>query len=302
MSTPQTPTTPSGRIDRGSGRTLAWQDEGHPDGPPVIFCHGSPACRIGWPGLPRAAAALGLRLITPDRPGCGASSIDRDRTIGGWAADVSALADHLGLDGYHVVGESGGGPYAVACAAGGDSRVRRVAVVCGVGPLDRPEERARLQVTRAVFDTAAAGPEAALPFVEAMVAAAAPSADAVADQDGPDALAELLAALPEPDQAVLRADPTVLQASNLAEAAVHGSTGLAHDLWLFTRPWDVHLERIAVPVDLYAADQDANVPLHHTTDLHERLPTSNLTIWPGAGHLSGVVRLPEVLSALTRPV
>lgn len=53
------------------------------------------------------------------------------------AADVKALTEHLGLQRYGVLGISGGGPYALACAkALPAGKLRAVAIVCGLGSPD----------------------------------------------------------------------------------------------------------------------------------------------------------------------
>ena len=53
-------------------------------------------------------------MISPDRPGIGLSDPKPGRTVLDWAADVSELAEHLGLQRFSVMGWSMGGPYAAA--------------------------------------------------------------------------------------------------------------------------------------------------------------------------------------------
>ena len=50
------------------------------------------------------------------------------------AADVLAIADAYGLDRFAVVGRSGGGPHALACAALLPDRLTRAAVLVGIAP------------------------------------------------------------------------------------------------------------------------------------------------------------------------
>ncbi len=59
----------------------------------------------------------GVRVITPDRPGCGRSDFQPGRRIEAWPSDVAALVDHLQLGRFAVLGFSGGTPYAIALAA-----------------------------------------------------------------------------------------------------------------------------------------------------------------------------------------
>ena len=68
------------------------------------------------PSVAEAAARLGVRLILPDRPGIGLSDFKPGRAILDWPADVLALADALNLPRFALMGLSGGGPYAAACA------------------------------------------------------------------------------------------------------------------------------------------------------------------------------------------
>ena len=70
----------------------------------------------------RAAARSGRRAWDPAasgyaRPSYGGSSPDPGRDVAKAAGDVAQLADALGLESLRVMGASGGGPHALACAA-----------------------------------------------------------------------------------------------------------------------------------------------------------------------------------------
>jgi pimeloyl-ACP methyl ester carboxylesterase len=86
----------------------------------------------------------GLRVVRPERPEQGASDPHPERTLTDWPADVRDLCESLGIDRAAVVGISAGGPYALATAALLPDRVNRVAIVCGVGPMDAVRLRDRL--------------------------------------------------------------------------------------------------------------------------------------------------------------
>ena len=95
------------------GRTLCYCVTGDLAGPPVFYFHGWPASRLEA----ALAGEVPVRLIAVDRPGFGGSTPQPGRGLLHWPRDVAALAQHLGLPQFHVVGVSGGGPFAVACAA-----------------------------------------------------------------------------------------------------------------------------------------------------------------------------------------
>ena len=105
-------------------------------GAPVFLLHGTPGSRNG--PRPRASVLyrLGIQLICYDRPGYGGSERRRGRHVKDAAEDVRAIADELDLDTFGVVGRSGGGPHALACAAMLPDRVERTAVLVGLAPPD----------------------------------------------------------------------------------------------------------------------------------------------------------------------
>ena len=80
-------------------------------------------------------------MVCPDRPGVGRSDPHPERTIPGYADDISALADALGFGRFAVLGYSGGAPYALACGARLPERISAVGTMARAGPHDRPGSR-----------------------------------------------------------------------------------------------------------------------------------------------------------------
>lgn len=119
------------------GRDLGYAEYGDPAGEPVLYMPGFPSSRIEGAGLDPEATRVGARIIAVDRPGYGLSSPHKERTLLSHAQDVQALANHLGLQRYGVLGISGGGPYALACAKVlNPEKLRAVSIVCGLGSPD----------------------------------------------------------------------------------------------------------------------------------------------------------------------
>ena len=102
---------------------------------PIIYHHGSP--NIGEPPEPlfEAAAERGLRWVGYDRPGYGGSTAQPGRSVGQAAFDAAAVADVLGIERYAVLGHSGGGAHALACAALTPERVAAAVSISGLAPL-----------------------------------------------------------------------------------------------------------------------------------------------------------------------
>ena len=117
-----------------NGAVLAFEEYGDPSGVPVIFCHGWPSSRTMAQLADEPARALGVRIISPDRPGISSSSVQLDRKLSDWPSLVERLAGDLELGDFRILAISGGAPYAYAAAVAIPERVRAIAIVGGVIP------------------------------------------------------------------------------------------------------------------------------------------------------------------------
>src|ERR1039457_2823021 len=185
-------------VRTADGRRLSTQVYGDPDGRPVFLLHGTPGSRLG--PHPRAAVLhrLGVQLISFDRPGYGESDRLAGRQGGAAAADVLTIADAHGLEKFSVVGRSGGGPHALACAALLPERTTKAAVLVGLAPhgaegLDWFDGMAQSNVTE--YTAAANGYEDIVAHTKAMASAVRANPASL--------IARLQAELPDPDRRVV---------------------------------------------------------------------------------------------------
>ena len=283
------------RIQLADGRTLAYLAMGDPGGSPVFYFHGYPGSRLEGRLGASAAKRLGLRLIAPDRPGFGESTFQPGRTIGAWAADVRELADQLAQKRFSVVGVSGGGPYAIACAARIPKRLSRVALVCPLGPLARTDLTGDMvMVNRLALALAAHSP---------LLARHAVSIVSRWGRRHPERyLAHMMAVAPPPDRRVL-ADAVyrALLAESTAEALRQGGRGAAWELTLLARPWDFRPQEVPIPVRIWQGLADNIVPAGIARRLAAALPYSESHYLPDEGHLSLIVRHLDAVLASLRP-
>lgn len=140
------------------GRQLGYAQYGDPSGKPIIALHGLLGSRLEAALFDTDAKQLHARILAPERPGIGRSSPDprplQARRVRDHAHDVAALAAHLQLREYAVLGTSGGGPYALGCAAAAAAaadaspsrRLRAVAIVTGLGLPDMSQAWPRVVV------------------------------------------------------------------------------------------------------------------------------------------------------------
>jgi pimeloyl-ACP methyl ester carboxylesterase len=141
------------------GRVLGFAEYGPKDGYPIFDLHGLPGSRLEGKLFEIPAREHNARIITIERPGVGLSSPQPGRTILDHAKDVQALAAHLGLEAYSIMGVSGGGPYALACAYEiPPEQLRSVAVVAGCGVYDPETCKSMMKANQWMFWALKAAP------------------------------------------------------------------------------------------------------------------------------------------------
>ena len=289
-------------VQVGGGRTLAAAQWGDPDGFPVFSLHGTPGSRFGRHPDEAAVRDLGIRLVTYDRPGYGASTRHPGRQVVDCVTDVAAIADALGIERFAVTGGSGGGPHALAVAARLPERVLRARCVVGAAPfevegLDFYAGMDSQNVKE--FGLAEQGEAVLQPELERMAAA---DLERIA-QDPSKALSDDWA-LAEADRAVL-ADPRVqtVMGEMMREAFRNGVWGWVDDDLAFLQPWGFDLSEVRVPVEVRYGARDVLVPAAHGEWLARHVPNAEVTVMDEEGHLAGpetTLRLLQTLADAAR--
>jgi pimeloyl-ACP methyl ester carboxylesterase len=292
-----------GTLRLRDGRTLAYAEAGAPNGFPVISCHGTPSCRLPGP-WGAAADAVGMRFVQPDRPGYGLSDFNPEQTLLTWAADVAGLADALRLERFAVVGTSGGGPYAAACAHVLPERVAAVGLVCGVGPFwDVPEVDAHVTAEsgawiRELIDLARIDPADAVAHArdecerDAEMAQADP-ADWVRYWFEGDAM-------PSADRELAkRPEHRLGMMQSLREALRGGIEGYVQDeLILTVRSWGFRPAEITVPASIWHGERDTLAPVEGARYLARVIPGCRARFFPDEGHMISLRHGDEILRSL----
>jgi pimeloyl-ACP methyl ester carboxylesterase len=259
-------------IELADGRTLRIYDTLAEDaaepGLAVFWLHGTPG--LGEPPSPLFAAARrrGLRWVSYDRPAYGGSTALPGRDVASAAGDAAAVAEALGLDRFAVLGYSGGGPHALACAALLPDRVVATATLACVAPyggegLD-------------IFD--GMRPAIAAEF-EAAIQGRSELERALKEGEFDPAVFTAL------DQSVLHGEWAYLDGVT-AKVLAAGLDGFLDDDLATVRPWGFDLGAIATPVLLVHGEQDQMVPTGHSRWLAGQVPGAELRLSPGVGHIS----------------
>jgi len=286
----------SHRLQLPDGRKLGYVDYGEPTGQPVLLFPGTPGSRLQGHPDRSIPATVGVRLIGVDRPGYGLSDNQRHRTLLDWPVDVEILADHLGLERFAVLGISGGGPYAAACAWKIPQRLTTVALVSPMGPVDDTKAVADMPWLNRLMLTLAKWGDWPVSFPAAALVTLA--------RQRPDwYLALLNAHLPSVDRDLYIRPPiqTALR-EDLAEALRFGRHGAVRDIVLLANPWPFSLQEIRVPVQLWHGEQDATVPVQIGRAIATALPHCQARFVPDAGHLLVMDRWRQILADLRQAI
>lgn len=280
-----------------TGRRLAYVEYGDPAGMPVVYCHGYPSSRREALLLHEAAVWARARIIAPDRPGYGDSDALPERSIADWPQDVSALADHLGLRRFALLGVSGGGPYALACAWRIPERLSGIALICPLGPIYlEPLLNGMNWAARVNLSMARHAPLLSQfifgQFTMGLLAFWPESVEHLRTVDAP-----------ESDRIELE-DPYTRRILNQSvKDAIRGvARGALQDLTLYTQDWGIPFADIQSPIQIWHGLDDGTVPVSHSRWYALHLPNTETRLLPEEGHFSLPLRHSgEILSALLAP-
>ncbi|MGC5797331.1 alpha/beta fold hydrolase [Sphingomonas sp. NFX23] len=129
----------SGFIKTEDGVDIFYKDWGPKDAQPIVFHHGWPLSSDDWDTQMLFFLAEGYRVVAHDRRGHGRSSqAETGNDMDHYAADASAVAEHLDLtNAVHIGHSTGGGEVARYVAQFGQpqGRVAKAVLVSAVPPL-----------------------------------------------------------------------------------------------------------------------------------------------------------------------
>ncbi|MBV9230466.1 MAG: alpha/beta hydrolase [Chloroflexi bacterium] len=264
------------------GRILGYAEYGVPDGAPVFYFHGYVGARLEAGAWDKAATQTGVRLIALDRPGFGLSTFQPGRHFLHWPADVVELADHLSLQRFAVIGVSGGGPYALACAFQIPEHLTACGVVCGIAPMELGTE-GMSSSNRLIFSVARRFPWLLKTLLWFALGRASQN-----EAKFKSMLEKSLKSAPEPDRlTVQNSDIANYVAASTKAGFSQGSKAAALEGKLYANAWDFHLEEIAFnTISLWHGEKDVNVPIGMARKAASRLPHCQATFYPDDAHLS----------------
>lgn len=282
------------QLVRPDGRVVVWSEFGDEDGRPLLRVPGTPGCRYSMRADRTGWVERGLRVITTERPGFGASTPLPGRGFHEIADDLAAILDHLGLDSVHVWGGSGGAPHELALAAQHPDRVRAMTILVGAAPINEDEVDQLIGVNAEGHRLVTSGD---LDGLRALL-------ERLRDESLEDPVASIRSIMdlaPEADRVVM-ADLQWQAGHAVAsrEALRQGVDGWIDEAVAIILPWDdIDLSAVKTSVTWWHSPSDANAPMSAALRLVDSLPNARM-VWFGEdeGHLAHYHREGEILDEL----
>ena len=199
------------------------------------------------------------------RPSYGRSTANPGRTVASAAEDVAAVADALEIDRFAVMGASGGGPHALACASLLPHRVVGAVSIAGLAPFTEGFDWFGGMASDGALRSALEGRGARAKFAETETF----------DENS----------FTMADWAALQGRWAALGRDAGAAAAAGPEGGIDDDV-AYASEWGFDPADIGVPVLLVHGGEDRVVPSSHSQWLLSQIDTAELWLRPHDGHVS----------------
>jgi pimeloyl-ACP methyl ester carboxylesterase len=233
-----------------------------------------------------------VTLIAYGRPGYGGSERHEGRSVVDAASDVKAIADDLGLDRFCVVGRSGGGPHALACAATLADRVISTAVLVGLAP----SNAAGLDWYQGMSQDNVSSYSTADEDSAALKERLRIRADLTLS-DPQRFIGLLRSQMPDSDKRIIdQVSLRRLIAESYREGLREGPYGWIDDVMALRHDWGFSFQAITGPVLLWHGAEDVFSPTNHTRWLARQISTAEVRVQPDAAHFDAMPILPDILA------
>jgi len=247
------------------GSELEYTEYGDPSGIPILYFHSIIHSRQTFNPFSDFIETHGLRIIAPERPGFGATSLPKRISHTAFANNIKQLTEHLGLEKFYVLGEGNGGAFALACAAILPDQVIRASVVAcvpdknfdhvrEVHPFERQLHRIKQKAS------------AKLLFTLGKVILKVLSKH--------DYLLRLMSSYYCPS------DWTIVQSSayrqlyqeSMRNTLDHNTKGFVEDYFARIHPWDFQTQNILSHIDIWHGDSDTYTKIESAKAIADSIP------------------------------
>lgn len=272
-----------------NGDTIGYSTCGPASNDPIFLLHGWPGSRMHGLFFHSLAEELGAWIICPDRPGIGLSTPSPNRTLLDYPNIIAQLARHLGLNTYRILGWSGGGPFALACAKVlPREQLLRVGVLAGMGPADTGWDGLRT-TNKILFRYTISFPWLMRLLLKWTIVQKAQDPDPEVLRIYMKGQVQWVRGQEKKDlEDLFAADPGAMEIKieSARESFRQGADGFIQEGQLLLGPWGFELESLETEVMLWYGTADINVPILVGREMAKKLKKAKLKEYEGVTHFT----------------
>lgn len=281
----------SQKINLSQGRIVSYRVYGDQYGLPFFYFHGFPGSGLDVAIFNGDAIAKqhGIKLIAVDRPGYGDSDFQKERVIMDWPNDISEIADTFGIDRFSIIGYSGGGPYALACAYSIPDRLNKVCIISSMTPINAPDaKKGKSMLIPKQSD-----------FLKRILLK---GMNKMAINQPEKLFKNMYKSMLEADKKILAEENTRIAYKNtLIESMQNGYQGAKLDANLYADKWGFDLCNVRKHVYLFHGEKDLMVVNKSIKNIAGKLPDCQSVFYPDEGHISLIFNhFDEILTLLIK--
>ena len=285
-------------IPTADGRVLDVMHSGVGGGPVVVAQGGTPSGLAEWPRLTELCRQAGLGMVAYARPGYAASTRREGRTVASAAEDTRTVLEHLGVDAFVALGVSGGGPHALADAAGVADRCAGAVLVASLAPFGEHG----LDFFDGMADTNQMLFRTGLEDAGALATLAEGFGGMMASVDAATFKTMAPGTMPPADAAVMQTplgdELADYLTAGMRSAFSHGVHGVTDDVLAFTRAWGFDVSALTCSVTVWHGTADESVPVGHGRWIVAQVPGAEGHFLDGQGHVSVLAELPAIIDSV----
>ena len=275
------------------GRKLEYREHGDPNGAPVLFFHSCIHSRDNIHPTSLYAEAHGIRLIAPERPGFGESSLlpdNHEPTY--YAKDIAQLMHHLNIDSLPVLTDASGAQAGLLCACSIPEKVKKLSII-SVYPeprFDVPEKA--LKAERLMLKMYQALPSIFYSHISRIITRGL-------SRRPENYFGQVIEQMPPSDREIIVSpDHQAIVAESFKNAYPNHVQGFTDDFMQRAKPWPFDITECHVQTDLWHGTANAIVPIDTARKIADALPNASLHPITDGGHYIVISHWDEILADL----
>ena len=259
------------------GNNIGYAIYGNKKNFPIFYFHGWPGSRFELKNIPLKEKKC--FVIALERPGYGISDPISNFKIIDWPKIVLEVANKLKIKKFSIIGVSGGGPFALACANTiKNKRLKSVAIVCALAPsIAEGMNKGKIGMLLNYGKK---------PFISWLLINFSRMSLLNRNLEKNFNRWKRKIPLSKADSKLFTINRGIRLMENFKEAMKNGTTGVHRDANLYSKDWGFKLKNIKRKIFVWHGDKDLTVPIITNKYYKKKLKNKKIFIKSNEGHFS----------------